>query len=58
MGTEYGAISLIILFTIMTSIPLGRYMARVFQGEPTLFDPVLGPIERLVLRLSGVGPWR
>ncbi len=27
-------------------------MARVFQGERTLLDPVLGPIERLVLRLT------
>jgi K+-transporting ATPase ATPase A chain len=56
MGTEYFAVAFTILFTIATSLPLGRYMARVFKGERTLLDPVLGPIERLVLRLTGVHP--
>jgi len=54
MGMEYVAVGFTILFTILTSIPLGRYMARVFQGEHTLLDPLFVPIERLVLRLSGV----
>ena len=56
MGLEYFAVAFTILFMIATSVPLGRYMARVFQGERTLLDPVLGPIERLVLRLTGVDP--
>ena len=56
MGTEYVAVGFTILFTIATSIPLGRYMARVFQGERTLLDPLLGPLERFVLRLTGVDP--
>jgi K+-transporting ATPase ATPase A chain len=56
MTTEYVAILFTILFTIVTSIPLGRYMARVFQGERTWLDPVLGPIERFVLRVTGVRP--
>jgi K+-transporting ATPase ATPase A chain len=34
--------------------PVGAYMARVFEGERTWLDPVLGPIERLIYRLSGV----
>jgi K+-transporting ATPase ATPase A chain len=33
---------------------LGRFMARVFQGERTLLSPVLGPMERLIYRLGGV----
>ena len=36
--------------------PLGSYMARVFQREPTLLDPVLGPAERFIYRLAGVRP--
>jgi potassium-transporting ATPase potassium-binding subunit len=56
MGIEYLAVAITILFTIATSVPLGRYMARVFQGERTLLDPFCGPIERLVLRLVGVDP--
>ncbi len=34
--------------------PLGVYMVRVFNREPTILDPVLRPVERLVYRLTGV----
>jgi potassium-transporting ATPase potassium-binding subunit len=36
--------------------PLGLYMARVFNGERTVLDPVLRPVERLIYRLSGLDP--
>jgi K+-transporting ATPase ATPase A chain len=36
--------------------PLGAFMAKVYQGERTFLDTVLGPVERLVYRLSGVKP--
>ena len=54
MGTEYVAVVFTILFTIATSALLGRYMAKVFTGKRTFLDPVFVPIERLVLRLTGV----
>jgi K+-transporting ATPase ATPase A chain len=54
MGTEYLAVGFTILFTIATSVLLGRYMFHVFTGQRTFLDPVLVPIERLVLRLTGV----
>jgi K+-transporting ATPase ATPase A chain len=54
MGTEYLAVGFTILFTIATSGLLGRYMYHVFSGRRTWLDPVLVPIERLVLRLTGV----
>jgi K+-transporting ATPase ATPase A chain len=56
VGLEYAAVAFTIVVAIATSVPLGLYVARVFQGERTLLDPVLGPIERLVLRLAGVDP--
>ena len=34
--------------------PLGAFMARVFSGERTFFDPVARPIERLLYRATGV----
>lgn len=34
--------------------PIGEYMARVFENRPCGLDRVLGPIERLIYRLSGV----
>jgi K+-transporting ATPase ATPase A chain len=54
MGLEIVAILFTILLTIVTSVPLGRYIFSVFSGKETGLDPVLGPIERLVLRLTGV----
>jgi potassium-transporting ATPase potassium-binding subunit len=56
MGTEILAIVLTIAIVVATSIPLGRYMARVFAGEKTWLDPVFRPIEKLVLRLASVDP--
>ncbi len=34
--------------------PLGGYMARVYTGEPTLSERLLGPVERLVYRFARV----
>jgi K+-transporting ATPase ATPase A chain len=38
----------------LAAVPLGKFMARVFAGERNLLTPVLGPIERVFYRLSGV----
>jgi K+-transporting ATPase ATPase A chain len=56
MGTEYLAVVFTVVLVVASSVPLGRYMARVFTGQRTLLDPVLRPIERLVLRAIGVDP--
>jgi Potassium-transporting ATPase A subunit len=56
MNTDYAAIVITILFTVATSTLLGGYMYRVFTGGHTWLDPILEPIERLVLRLTGVDP--
>src|SRR3990167_7441177 len=52
MQIEIFAVVLTIAITIATSIPIGRYMARVFSGGHTWLDPLFVPLERLVLRLS------
>jgi K+-transporting ATPase ATPase A chain len=54
MKTDMIAVVLTIGFTIATSVPLGRYMARIFTGQRTILDPVFGPIERFVLNVLGV----
>jgi K+-transporting ATPase ATPase A chain len=56
MGSEYVAVAFTILFAIATSLWVGRYMFHVFSGQRTFLDPLLVPIERLVLRLTGVDP--
>ncbi len=52
MQIEIFAVVLTSAITIATSIPIGRYMARVFSGERTWLDPLFVPLERIVLRLS------
>ena len=47
-------IALFCVVIVLITKPFGGYMTRVFAGERTLLSPVLGPIERLFYRLSGV----
>jgi K+-transporting ATPase ATPase A chain len=48
----------VIFFVVLLAlgIPLGAYMARVYEGEAKVAQRLLGPIERLFYRLSGVHP--
>lgn len=43
------------LFLILVP-PLGRYMSKVFQGEPTFMHPLLGWLEKLCYRAGGIDP--
>ena len=36
--------------------PLGYYMAKVYKGERTFLEPVLGMPERILYRLCGIDP--
>lgn len=49
-------IQLILYFAILLLLakPLGAYMAKVYQGERLFLDPILGPVERFLYRLSGI----
>jgi len=51
-----GWVQIAIYFVVLTAlvVPLGRYMARVFEGERTILTPVLGPVERGLYRISGI----
>jgi K+-transporting ATPase ATPase A chain len=54
--TPNGWLQIAIYFAVITAlvVPLGRYMARVFEGERTFLSPVLGPVEVLLYRIAGV----
>jgi K+-transporting ATPase ATPase A chain len=58
--TGQGLLQLVLYVVVLVALvrPLGGYMAGVFQGERTFMSPVLGPIERLIYRVSGVDPER
>jgi potassium-transporting ATPase potassium-binding subunit len=51
-----GWIQIAIYFAVLTAliVPLGRFMARVFEGERTFLSPVLRPLEVGLYRLAGV----
>lgn len=54
--TTNGILQVVVYFGLVAVLikPLGLYMARVFDGEPTFLDPVFGPLERTIYRLCGV----
>jgi K+-transporting ATPase ATPase A chain len=41
---------------LLTTKPLGVFMKKVYAGEKTFLSPIVGPLERLIYRLSGVDP--
>ncbi|GLU57451.1 potassium-transporting ATPase potassium-binding subunit [Dyadobacter frigoris] len=56
MNTELFGIIAMFVLTIAFAIPLGRYIAKVYAGEKTSFDPVFNPIEKLFFKISGIDP--
>jgi K+-transporting ATPase ATPase A chain len=56
MNTEISGIIFVFVATVALSIPLGKYIAKVYGGEKTILDPVFGPLERLFFKLSGIKP--
>jgi potassium-transporting ATPase potassium-binding subunit len=51
-------LQLIVYLVVLLALakPLGTFMTRVYQHQPTFLDPVVGPLERLIYRLCGVQP--
>ena len=54
--TANGWIQILLFLVLIFAVtkPLGIFMARVFNREPTFLDPVARPIERLLYRVTGV----
>jgi len=50
----WGQIGLLALLIGLLVRPLGGYLARVYAGERTLLQSILGPIETALYRLAGV----
>jgi potassium-transporting ATPase potassium-binding subunit len=58
--TFNGWIQIAVYFAVLTAlvVPLGRFMARVFEGERTFLTPVLRPVEIGLYRVAGVDETR
>jgi K+-transporting ATPase ATPase A chain len=54
----YVQLALYLIVLIGLAKPLGAYMARVYEGRSIGLDRILGWLERLIYRLSGVRPDR
>jgi potassium-transporting ATPase potassium-binding subunit len=51
-------VQIILYFGVLLLLakPLGVYMARVYEGQPSGLDSVLGPVESLFYRICGIKP--
>ena len=54
----YSLIQIVLFMVVLLALakPLGSYMAKVYQGERTFLDRIVGPIERFIYRISGIDP--
>jgi K+-transporting ATPase ATPase A chain len=57
-GRDFAQLTLFIAGLVAVTPPLGHFMARVFTGERHFLSGVLGPLERVIYRLSGIDPAR
>src|SRR5665213_920466 len=55
MNTEMTGIIASFLITVLLAFPLGKYIAKVFNGERTFTD-FMKPLERLIYRICGINP--
>ncbi|NUO51428.1 MAG: potassium-transporting ATPase subunit KdpA [Polyangiaceae bacterium] len=54
--TTHSIVTLVVFLGVLTALalPLGRYMARVYEGNTGILGRILGPVERLFYRAAGV----
>jgi potassium-transporting ATPase potassium-binding subunit len=55
-GNEVVQISLYFVVLLLLAKPLGVYMARVYEGQPSGLHHVLRPFERIFYRICGIKP--
>ncbi len=55
-AAAWGQLALFSALVLLTTRPLGIYMARVFEGDRRPLPRIFGPVERFLFRLSGVDP--
>lgn len=44
------------VLTVILAVPLGKYIAKVYAGEPTWADRIFNPLDRLFFRFGGIKP--
>jgi K+-transporting ATPase ATPase A chain len=56
--TKIEIIQVVLFFGLGIALtpPVGRFMYKVYAGERTFLHAILGPIEKLIYRLTGIDP--
>ena len=54
MNTEILGVVAMLILMVALSIPLGKYIGKVYLGERTWLDPIFSPIELLFFKGSGI----
>ncbi|MCO5234247.1 MAG: potassium-transporting ATPase subunit KdpA [Chitinophagales bacterium] len=54
MNTDILGVIAMFTITFLLSIPLGKYIAKVYAGERTLLDKIFNPLERGFFKFSGI----
>ncbi len=54
MNTDILGVISMFTITFLLSIPLGKYIAKVYAGEKTLLDKIFNPLERGFFKFSGI----
>jgi K+-transporting ATPase ATPase A chain len=52
----YVQIAFYLIAVVALALPLGTYMANIYEGKPALLTRIGAPFERLIYRLCGVDP--
>ncbi|HJT74324.1 MAG TPA: potassium-transporting ATPase subunit KdpA [Chitinophaga sp.] len=55
MNSEITGVIVTFILTLLIAFPLGKYIAKVFQGAPTVTD-FMSPLERFIYRFCGIDP--
>jgi len=53
-GNGWLQITVYMVALLALAVPLGAYMARVYDGEPIWLSRIFGPLERALYRLTGI----
>ena len=56
MNAEITGVVAMFVITVLLSVPLGRYIAKIYNGQKTWLDPVLDPLDKLFFKLGGIRP--
>ena len=58
MNTEILGVITMYVIMVLLAIPLGRYIGKVYEGQPTWTDRIFNPLDKLFFKIGGIRPDR